>query len=125
MMTVPRVLIVPNTNPTMLELHEFYLFQFKGIRIEFKPGFRWDGASIPEIATALPGIGSHYESRYLLGSMVHDFLYSKEGAKYIKGRLKCDSIFIDILKDQGVGGFERHWIRQGVFLGGWASFRKA
>lgn len=124
MLTVPKTIIVPNSDPTLLRLIEPYEFIYKHYRIPFYNNFEWDGASIPELATALPGIGSHYESKYLLASMVHDFLYSKAGAFYIKKRSECDKLFRELLVDQGVNKINAYRMYLAVRCFGWMSFRK-
>lgn len=77
--------------------------------------FLTDFATVPRLLwPLLPPIG-----RYAGAALIHDFLY----AKSIKGRSWADAVFLDLMKQDGVGWLTRHvlWASVRVFgRGFWA-----
>ena len=79
-------------------------------------GFTFDFASIPRFAWFF--VGSPATGKHRIPAVLHDFLYASE--RYI--REKCDDIFYDHMKKEGVGYFKRQiiytavdWYGQGVW----------
>lgn len=83
-------------------------------------GFHSDGASIPSWAM---GIIGHPFGRYLESAIVHDYLY-RDGAEFNASRAEADSIFLELMKAQGIS-FPKRWsMYLAVRSGGWLSFHK-
>ena len=77
------------------------------MRIEVPADFLTDFASVPRLLWPIfQPIG-----RYAGAALVHDFLY----ARSVKGRPWADAVFLDLMKQDGVGWITRHIL--------WASVR--
>ena len=87
--------------------------------IEVPTGFLTDGASVPRIFW---NIFSPF-GNYFPAALIHDYLYSKSSTWLIT-RAEVDEIFLDAMKDVGVGWITRRTIYRAVRLGGWASYKK-
>ena len=76
-------------------------YRISGDRIEFKPGFGWDGASGPTVDS----------ENTMRASLVHDCLYRaiKDGAIRPQYRARSDREFRRILKQDGMTWLRR-WI---------------
>ena len=82
-------------------------------RVQFtvKAGFMTDLASIPRVVRSLiPQVAHHLQP-----SVVHDWLY-----EYDEGltRLLADQMFLEGMRDEGVGRIRRNLMYQGVRAGG-------
>jgi hypothetical protein len=97
-------------------------FRYKDI--EVPKGFVTDGASVPRIFwSILYPFGSYFPA-----ALIHDYLYSKASnhltaAKKIY-RKEVDQIFLQAMKDVGVGWLTRRTIYRAVRLGGWKGYKK-
>jgi hypothetical protein len=84
-------------------------------------GFYTDGASVPRIFW---NIFSPFGS-YFPAALVHDFLYSKDSDDLFPcDRATADEIFLQAMKDAGVGWLTRRTIYRAVRLGGWKGHKK-
>tara|TARA_B110000503_G_scaffold139137_1_gene226833 strand:+ start:721 stop:1119 length:399 start_codon:yes stop_codon:yes gene_type:complete len=85
-------------------------------------GFCTDGASVPRIFW---NIFSPF-GEYFSAALIHDFLYSKDSDNlfYVSERKEADGIFLQAMKDIGVGWLTRRTIYRAVRLGGWMSYKK-
>lgn len=86
--------------------------------ITIPKGFETDGASIPRIFT--PFVGNPMDE-FLSASVVHDFLYSKQGVltDAVYTRKECDDIFREAMGILGVSKWKRNIMYRAVRLGGW------
>lgn len=79
-----------------------------------------DLASIPRIFWSFyPPFGT-----YTLASVVHDYLYSKEGAKEVSSRKEADQIFLNIMEETKVPKFTRFLFYYATRLFGRSHFQK-
>ena len=67
-----------------------------------KKGFDFDGASIPKWLWSI--IGSPFTGNYVRAALFHDGLY----ACCTLDRKLSDEIFLDLMKEDGVGYFKRY-----------------
>lgn len=85
-------------------------------------GFVSDGASIPRIFWS---IFCPFDGEFFEAALIHDFLYSlmaKDEYDYID-RNQADQIFLEGMKDLGVGLIKRNIIYRAVRIGGGANWR--
>ena len=84
-------------------------------------GFNTDGASIPRVFHNIIGPFG----RYFPAAVIHDYLYSRACLSYHRGinRKMSDQIFLQAMKDCGVGAVTRSAIYAAVRSFGWRSFR--
>ncbi|EFS21536.1 hypothetical protein FSBG_01033 [Fusobacterium gonidiaformans 3-1-5R] len=90
-------------------------------RVIFVPKhFITDLSSIPRIFwNFYPPFGL-----YTLASIIHDFLYSKEGSKQVQSRKEADEIFLTIMEETGVSWYTRILFYYAVRLFGSLYFQK-
>lgn len=82
-------------------------------RITVKVGFDFDGASVPQV---LWGLGlSPMTGGYQRAACMHDALYASE---YFD-RKTCDDLFLQAMKDDGVGFVKRRAMYLAVRAAGW------
>jgi hypothetical protein len=82
-------------------------------------GFLTDGASIPRLFW---GILSPFGS-YFSAALIHDYLYHPDSQWQID-RAMADLVFLDAMRDVGVGWLTRQTIHKAVRLGGWARYKR-
>jgi len=80
-------------------------------------GFVTDGASVPRIFW---NIFSPFGS-YFRAAVIHDYLYSPLNAKF--NRKQSDGIFLDGMRELGVGWLKRKMIYRAVRMFGMRSFK--
>ena len=79
-------------------------------------GFKTDFASVPRILwNILPPWG-----KYGKAAVLHDYLYYSGMFE----RKECDKIFLEAMKELGVGWIARKTIYSGVRIGGWIAWNK-
>ncbi len=81
-------------------------------------GFETDLASIPPMfRSIIPVNGQHR-----LAAIVHDDIYSKKGKMSfgVLTRAQADRIFLEAMKELGVGFFTRQLMYAAVRAGGWS-----
>lgn len=85
-------------------------------------GFISDGASIPKAFHTI--IGPYGD--YFPAALVHDFLYSPASNPCHRGidRRMADSIFLEAMKDCGVGWLSRTTIFTAVRSFGWLPYKR-
>ena len=79
-------------------------------------GFIFDFASIPRslwFALGSPATGKHRRAAF-----VHDWLYASQKVD----RSKADTLFLEIMKNDGVSFIKRRLLYTGVRVGGWAAW---
>jgi len=95
-----------------------------GEEIVVPVGFQMDLASIPRIFTPIfPVHGKHTRA-----AVVHDWLYANYGhvpAMRIITRKECDTIFLEAMKELGVGWFKRSMMYAAVRSGGWLAWSES
>jgi len=92
-----------------------------GVFIHISSGFITDLASIPKALRLFYSVnGNHREA-----AVLHDWGYYKSG-HVSKGvqftRAQVDKLFLEAMKELGVGWFKRHSMYYAVRVGGWASW---
>jgi hypothetical protein len=98
--------------------------RFRYLDLEVPAGFVTDGASVPRIFwSILYPFGSYFPA-----ALIHDYLYSKASdhltaVKKIY-RKEADLIFLQAMKDVGVGWLTRRTIYRAVRIGGWKGYKK-
>lgn len=94
--------------------------RFRYCDLEVPKGFITDGASVPRIFwSILYPFGSYFPA-----ALVHDYLYSKASDDLRVTRAEADKIFLQAMKDVGVGWLTRRTIYRAVRLGGWKGYKK-
>jgi len=103
--------VLPDGIRELLQENEF-IIPDHGI-VAVKPGFKFDGASIPKLFWSL--VGSPFTGKYQRPALLHDALYGAE----IFPRKICDEIFLEYMKEEGVGWWKRNlmWIAVRSFGG--------
>jgi len=83
-------------------------------------GFLTDGASVPRVFwNILSPFGSYFPA-----ALIHDYLYSKVSIWKLT-RKQADQLFLEAMKNVGVGWLTRHTIYRAVRLGGWKGYKKS
>lgn len=113
-------LIVKPVHDDEWEMVEPLLYVHGDKRIQVPSGFRMDLASIPRVLTWLFPV----HGRYTRAAVVHDWLYANKGIvpAGIFLRADADKIFLDAMKELGVGWFTRQAMYRAVRLGGWINW---
>jgi hypothetical protein len=95
-------------------------------KISVYEGFKWNGASIP--SPFWPLIGSPFNPKFMVASMVHDYLYRTRKACDIYGRTihrkEADKIFKKLLIHDGVDLELAETMYTAVRLGGQNSWKE-
>lgn len=97
-----------------------YRYKVLGRVIDIPKGFITDLASVPRV---LKNIVNSYGKNYTRGAVVHDYLYSV-GYKLGISRLEADNIFLEIMKERGVGFIKRQMMYRAVRLFGATHYNK-
>lgn len=97
-----------------------YRYKVLGRLIDIPKGFITDLASVPRI---FKNIVNSYGKNYTRAAVVHDYLYSV-GYKLGISRLEADKIFLEIMKERGVGLIKRQAMYRAVRLFGALHYRK-
>jgi hypothetical protein len=96
------------------------LLQDKATKIIIPHGFKTDMATIPQwLWIFFPPIGTK-EEQYAMASILHDFLYNTKPFP----RRVCDYIFLEAMKQYGVGRFVRSLFFICVTIKGRKHFKK-
>lgn len=99
-----------------ISLHEPLVYHYHGPKIIVPIGFWCDGASIPRIFWTT--VGSPLKGKYRDAAVIHDYCYYKG----IFTRKESDKIFLQGMKDLGVGKIRRQAMYRAVRIGGWWSW---
>ena len=89
-----------------------------GYSVTVKKGFDFDGASIPKWLWSI--YGSPLNGNYVVASLIHDGLYASQK---VSKRIS-DKIFLDIMKQHGVGFIKRQSMYYVVRSTGWYSWKQ-
>jgi hypothetical protein len=89
-----------------------------GYRITVMKGLEFDGASIPKVFWSI--IGSPFTGKYTRSALVHDALYMSESLT----RKEADSVFLDLMKQDGVSFTKRSVMWSAVRIGGYFVWKK-
>lgn len=101
------------------EVLEDYTYETSIGTIVVPKGFKTDYASVPKIfRNIINTYGNHGRA-----AVVHDWLYSKNCGINIT-REEADKIFLEIMKEWGVGVIKRQFMYRMVRLFGASHFRK-
>ena len=95
-----------------IQLKKDLHLNYNGIKVTLPKGFVTDGASIPRL---LWWVGKPFDLPTLLPSFVHDYLYNETAIP----RLIADLIFLDMMKENGVGFLKRSAYFWMVLFFGW------
>ena len=99
-------------------MEDYYYKTSRGV-IRVPKGFRTDYASVPRIfRNIINSYGKHGRA-----AVVHDWLYSSQ-CKIDVTREEADKIFLEIMKECGVGSIKRNLMYRMVRLFGASHFRK-
>ena len=99
-------------------MEDYYYKTSRGI-IRVPKGFRTDYASVPRIfRSIINSYGKHGRA-----AVVHDWLYSSQ-CKIDVTREEADKIFLEIMKECGVGSIKRNLMYRMVRIFGASHFRK-
>nr|DAS31626.1 MAG TPA: Protein of unknown function (DUF1353) [Caudoviricetes sp.] len=100
-------------------VNEEYCYQTSKVLVVVPKGFRTDYASVPRIfRNIINSYGKHGRA-----AVVHDWLYSNQ-CKIDITREEADKIFLEIMKECGVGSIKRNLMYRMVRLFGASHFRK-
>ncbi len=97
-----------------------YSYMTLGYIIIVPAKFITDLASTPKI---LWNILEPFGKGYLKASVIHDYLYSKDCVYQFINREIADKIFLEIMKENGVGPIKRNLMYIGVRIFGKRFFR--
>ena len=99
-------------------MEDYYYKTSRGV-IRVPKGFRTDYASVPRIfRNIINSYGKHGRA-----AVVHDWLYSSQ-CKIDITREEADKIFLEIMKECGVGSIKRNLMYRMVRIFGASHFRK-
>jgi len=93
--------ILKRINSDNYEIYKKFQYTNKYYDIIIKKGFITDGATIPRFAWSI--VGCPLNGNYVGPSIIHDALY----ATNLLSRKESDQLFIDLLKEAGVGYIKR------------------
>lgn len=85
--------------------------------LRIKPGFFFDGASIPRVVWPIVG---HPWGIYLPAALAHDIAYAGE----LMSREDADSLFLAIMRYVGVKTWRHTVMHRAVRAAGWLTWRK-
>ena len=113
-----EVRVEPN-GVTRTLTHEITYFDDDGAGYTVPAGFKTDFASTPRAVWWLcpPSTG-----KYVYGAVCHDFWYRTADVEMT--RLRADELFLEIMKNSGVGVIKRNAMYKAVRLFGGLSFVK-
>jgi len=81
-------------------------------------GFETDFASIPRLFwSVIPKVG-----RYNHAAVIHDYLYRTQPDGWTRGM--ADTVFQDLMREDGVCASRAWTMHRAVRLGGWVTWRK-
>lgn len=101
------------------EVFEDYVYKTSIGTVVVPNGFKTDYASVPKIfRNIINTYGKHGKA-----AVVHDWLYSKNCNIDIT-RAEADKIFLEIMKECGVGAIKRQFMYRMVRMFGASHFRK-
>lgn len=104
-------------------LREPYAYEHDGTRIDVPAGFRFDLASVPRLAWWLV---APFELS-ISASLLHDYLYRYGGATRVGGRTyrraEADALFREVMRREGVPGWQWASAYAAVRLFGWTAWR--
>ena len=109
---------IEKVDKSQYKLIEGFFVSSLGYTITVKEGLIFDGASIPKVFWTI--IGSPFTGLYTKSATVHDALYMSE----MLPRSICDDIFLDLMKQAGVGYFKRYTMYWAVRGFGWSVWSK-
>lgn len=111
--------IAPHYEHSFRVLEDF-TFPIRNRFLFIKKNFISDLASIPRVFWIFyPPFGT-----YTLASIIHDYLYSKEGSCQVRSRKEADEIFLDVMEKTKVPKFTRSLFYYAVRLFGNSHFYK-
>ena len=84
--------------------------------VEIPAGYRFDGASIPQLAWSV--IGGPFDPQFALAAAVHDW-HCEHTADCYEARVIGDAVFFLLLKRAGVPKWKRTLMFLGVRLNSW------
>lgn len=84
------------------------IYKLAHLRLVVHEGFDFDGASIPRALWSL--IGSPLSGGYQRSACLHDALYASQ----LFPRAKCDEIFLEAMKSEGIGRVKRYLMYSAV-----------
>ena len=113
-----RTLKVNIIKEDMFILLEYVTVEALGYRIRVKKGFDFDAASIPKGLWSI--YGSPLNGNYVVASLIHDGLYASQ----IMSRELSDKIFLDLMKQHGVGYLKRQTMYYAVRTAGWYAWKQ-
>ena len=111
-----HVLYSPVPGADCMELEQDYCFEVAGLTIWIPKGYRWNGASIPQLLWGV--IGGRFEPDRLLASMEHDWIY----LCHCVTRKQADTLFNARLKEAGDPAWKRAAMYQAVRVFGGGSW---
>lgn len=94
------------------------------IKVTALHGMPTDGSSIPKVMWNV--IGSPFVGNYVRSSIIHDALYTSQGLGKLN-KNQVDSLFLEMMKIEGVSWWKRTLMYWAVRLGGakaWNSVEK-
>lgn len=88
------------------------------MKVKVSKGLITDGASIPRFLWSI--IGCPLNGKYVGSAIVHDALYKS----HVLTRKESDKLFLEMLKDNGVGALKRNLMYLAVRVGGYFAWRQ-
>jgi hypothetical protein len=101
-----------------LELVEEFEIRINNQVILIPKGFRFDGASIPNLVWGLINL-KPTDAQVLIPALAHDFFYTY----HIFSREKSDKLFRDLLVQNGVNKWKVETMYRAVRMFGWRSWK--
>ena len=117
-MEMTRLNTMPIDDKYWEVLEEYSYETSKGLVVVPK-GFRTDYASVPKIfRNIINTYGDHTRA-----AVIHDWLY-RNGHKLGVSRKEADKVFLEVMKEQGVGFFKRQLMYRAVRSFGMFSYKE-
>jgi hypothetical protein len=106
------------------ELQHDICYVWKGILIHVARGFITDLATIPWPLVGIPGAARY--GNHNRAAVLHDWIYKRRGLVgdgFIMTRAETDKMFLDVMKEDGVGWqrFPMYWAAR-AYPGNWGKF---
>lgn len=108
--------ILERMSPTKYKMRSTLSFVGSTHTVTVSEGFVTDGASIPRAFYTL--IGCPYNGQYIGSAIIHDALYNSR----LLPKVDADRMFLEMLKDNGVGAVKRNLMYWAVKFFGKSSY---
>jgi hypothetical protein len=99
------------------KLYNDFYFVINGHYFVIKPGFWWDGASIPKFLWGI--IGGPWQEDIAPGALIHDVLFGSQ----VLPRKTANRIMYEVNRLNGMSWTKNQTVYNGLRIGGWKAWQ--